>query len=163
MNQIGEDRMTKPAISVSPTTIIRTSKLRSDLARRIALLIGSAENSATDIFGLTLHRRTAPTAPCPATYEPSVTVIAQGKKQVELGRTTLIYDGSHYLLTSIDLPIVSRVIEASEKLPCIAMVLKLEMPVDSVASAQVSTCKIARGPETGSGKLRIYCRLFVWS
>jgi hypothetical protein len=44
--------------------------LRADLARRIALFIGSAENRATDIPGLTLHRRTAPTAPCSMTYEP---------------------------------------------------------------------------------------------
>ena len=61
-------------------------ELRTELARKIALFIGSAENRATDIPGLTLHRRTAPTAPCSMTYQPSVTVIAQGRKRVELGR-----------------------------------------------------------------------------
>jgi AraC-like DNA-binding protein len=91
--------------------------------------MGSAEHRATDIPGLTLHRRTAPTAPCPATYEPSVIVIAQGRKRVELGRNVFIYDASRFLLTSIDLPIVSRVIEASEAMPCLALALKLEMPV----------------------------------
>src|ERR1022692_1931417 len=55
-------------------------ELRTELARKIALFIGSAENRATDIPGLTLHRRTAPTAPCSMTYEPSVTVIAKGRK-----------------------------------------------------------------------------------
>ena len=107
----------------------RARELRAELARKIALFIGSAENRATDIPGLTLHRRTAPTAPCSMTYEPSVTVIAQGRKRVELGRTTFIYDASRFLLTSVDLPIVSRVIEASEEAPCLAMSLKLEMPV----------------------------------
>jgi len=68
----------------------RARELREDLARNIALFIGFAENRATDIAGLTLHRRTAPTAPCPATYEPSVTVIAQGRKRVDLGRNTLL-------------------------------------------------------------------------
>lgn len=104
-------------------------ELRTELVRRIALFIGPAENLATAIPGLTLHRRTAPTAPCPATYEPSVTVIAQGRKRVELGRNTFLYDASRFLLASIDLPVVSRVIEASEAAPCLAMVLKLEMPV----------------------------------
>ena len=104
-------------------------ELRAELARKIALFIGSAENLATDIPGLTLHRRTAPTAPCPATYEPSVTVMAQGRKRVDLGRNTFIYDASRFLLTSIDLPVVSRVIEASQQAPCLAMSLKLEMPV----------------------------------
>jgi AraC-like DNA-binding protein len=104
-------------------------ELRTKLARKIALFIGSAENRATDIPGLTLHRRTAPTAPCSMTYEPSVTVIAQGRKRVELGRNVFIYDGSRFLLTSVDLPVVSRVIEASEEVPCLALSLKLEMPM----------------------------------
>ncbi len=63
------------------------------------------------------------------TYQPGVTVIAQGRKRVDLGRTTFIYDASRFLLTSVDLPVVSRVIEASEEVPCLAMSLKLEMPV----------------------------------
>ena len=104
-------------------------ELRSELARKIALFIGSAENRATEIPGLTLHRRTAPTAPCSMTYEPGVTVIAQGRKRVDLGRTTFIYDASRFLLTSVDLPVVSRVIEASVEVPCLALSLKLEMPV----------------------------------
>ena len=104
-------------------------ELREELARKIAFFIGSAENRATDIRGLALHRRTAPTAPCSMAYEPGLTVIAQGRKRVELGRNVFIYDASRFLLTSIDLPVVSRVIEASEELPCLAFSLKLEMPV----------------------------------
>ncbi len=100
---------------------------RAELARRIASFIGLAENRRTDIPGLTIHRRTAPTARCAMTYEPSVTVIAQGRKRVDLGRTTFIYDESRYLLTSVDLPIMSQVIEATEDVPCLAMSLKLEM------------------------------------
>src|ERR1035437_5910486 len=107
----------------------RARELRAELARKIALFIGSAENRATDIPGLTLHRRAAPTAPCSMTYEPSVTVIAQGRKRVDLGRTTFVYDASRFLLTSVDLPVVSRVIEASEEVPCLALSLKLEMHV----------------------------------
>ncbi|HLY18765.1 MAG TPA: AraC family transcriptional regulator [Bryobacteraceae bacterium] len=107
----------------------RARELRAELARKVALFIGSAENRATDIPGLSLHRRTTPTARCSMTYEPSVTVIAQGRKRVELGRNIFIYDASRFLLTSVDLPVVSRVIEASEKAPCLALSLKLEMPM----------------------------------
>src|SRR5579864_3367062 len=107
----------------------RARELQIDLARKIASFIGSAESRATEIPGLTLHRRTAPTAPCSATYEPGVTMIAQGKKRVDLGRTTFTYGESRYLLTSLDLPVVSRVTEASEEAPCLAMSLKLEMPL----------------------------------
>jgi AraC-like DNA-binding protein len=104
-------------------------ELRTELARKIVSFIGSAENRATDIPGLTLHRRTAPTAPCSMTYEPSVTVIAQGRKRVDLGRTSFTYDASRFLLTSVDLPVVSRVTEASEEVPCLALSLRFEMPV----------------------------------
>ena len=107
----------------------RARELRAELARKIASFMGAEENRATDIPGLTLHRRTAPTAPCSMTYEPGVTVMAQGRKRVDLGRTTFIYGESRYLLTSVDLPIVSQIIEASEEAPCLAMSLKLEMPV----------------------------------
>src|SRR4029077_5954736 len=81
----------------------RAQELRRELARKIASFMGAEENRATDIPGMTLHRRTAPTAPCSMTYEPGVTVIAQGRKQVDLGRTTFIYGESRYLLTAIDL------------------------------------------------------------
>jgi AraC-like DNA-binding protein len=114
---------------IAGSPINPAAELRAELARKIALYMGSAENRATEIPGLSLHRRVAPTAPCSVTYEPGVTVIAQGRKRVDLGRTTFIYGESRYLLTSVDLPIVSQVIEASEKAPCLAMSLKLEMSV----------------------------------
>ncbi len=120
--------MKKPRDEASPLQD-GAYELRTELARRIALFVGSAENRATDVPGLTLHRRTTPTAPCSMTYEPSVTVMAQGRKRVDLGRTTFIYDASRFLLTSVDLPVVAWVIEASEEVPCLALVLKLEIPV----------------------------------
>ena len=91
--------------------------------------IGSGEILATEIPELTLYRRTAPTAPASVTYEPSVAVVVQGRKRVELGRTTFFYDESQFLLTSVDLPVISQVIEASEQRPYLCLRLKLEMPV----------------------------------
>jgi AraC-like DNA-binding protein len=98
---------------------------RADLVRKIASFMGSEENRATGIPGLTLHRRTAPTAPCSMTYEPCVTLMVQGRKRVDLGGTTFMYGEGQYLLTSLDLPIVSQIVEA----PCLAMSMKLDMPV----------------------------------
>ena len=50
-------------------------ELRAELARKIASFMGSEESRATEISGLTLGRRTATTARCSMTYEPSVIVI----------------------------------------------------------------------------------------
>ena len=141
--------------------------LRKELARKIALFMGSAEKRVTDIPGLTLVRRIAPTAPCAMSYEPSVAVIAQGKKRVDLGRTAFIYDPSRFLLTSLDLPVASRVVEASEKVPCLAMSLKLEMPMVRellsqqeihVAEAPPGSPAMAMG-ETTAEFLSACCRL----
>ena len=119
--------MKRPSNKLSPSPDA-VRELRADLARKIASFVGSAEKRITGIPGLSLHRWTAPTAPCPATYEPSVAVIAQGRKRVDLGRNTVIYDSSRFLLAAVDLPVVSRVIEASEHVPCLALLLKLDMP-----------------------------------
>src|SRR5208337_4835126 len=84
-----------------------------------------------------------------------------------LGRTTFMYGESRYLLTSVDLPIVSQVIEASEQLPCLAMSLKLEMPVVrellsreeiQVAEAPADSPAMATG-ETTVEFLSACCRL----
>jgi AraC-like DNA-binding protein len=104
-------------------------ELRSELRKKIAWFIGSSERLVTEVPGLLLVRRTAPTAPCSGTYTPSVIVVAQGSKRVDLGHATFIYDPSRFLLTSIDLPIVSQIVEASESSPLLALALNLEMPV----------------------------------
>ncbi len=107
----------------------RTRELRIQLARKIAFFIGAKERLITDVPGLLLSRRTAPTAPATATYEPSLAVVAQGRKRATLAGTTFIFDESRYLLTSLDLPVICNVIEASEEVPYLCFVLKLEIPV----------------------------------
>lgn len=111
--------------ALSPSGSAR--ELRIALARKITDFMGAAENKATDISGVSLHRRLAPTPPCRTTYHPGVIVIAQGRKQVNLGRNSFIYDASRFLLTAVDLPTVARVVEATKEVPCLALTLKLDM------------------------------------
>jgi AraC-like DNA-binding protein len=96
-----------------------------------------------------------------------VTVIAQGRKRVELGRNIFIYDASRFLLTSVDLPVVSRVIEASESVPCLALSLKLEMPMvrELLSREEIQVAEapsVSPGMATGENTpdfLRACCRL----
>src|SRR3974390_371349 len=101
--------------------------LRAELASKIASFLGKEENRITEIAGLSLHRRTSPTPPCRTTYHPGVIVVAQGIKQATLGRTGFIYDETRFLLTAVDLPIVSWVAEATEEVPCLVLSLRLDM------------------------------------
>src|SRR5690242_16217379 len=112
------------------TPTLRTNPalpLRAELAGKIASLIGNEENRITEISGVSLHRRTAPTPPCRTTYHPGIIVVAQGSKQVNLGKSSFIYDEAHYLLTAVDLPIVSWVAEATQEKPCLVLSLKLDI------------------------------------
>jgi len=107
----------------------RVHELRSELAQKIALTLGPTEKMITAIPGLSLHQRTGPTDPCAVAYAPGLIVMAQGRKRVELGPNTFIYDESRYLLTSLDLPAVSQIVEASKERPALAFALKLEVPI----------------------------------
>lgn len=103
------------------------AELRSALARKIAAHTQTEGKHVTLIPGLTLYRRTD-TTPCyPATYEPSLNVFAQGQKRITLGGVTYLCDGSTFLLTSLDLPVVSQILQASEAVPLLSMVVKLDM------------------------------------
>jgi AraC-like DNA-binding protein len=102
--------------------------MRADLARRIAAHIDLEGDQPTEIPGLRLYRRTAQTACASATYEPSLVVFVQGQKRINLGRTTYLCDESTFLLTSVDLPVVSQVVNASPETPILGLLLRLEIP-----------------------------------
>src|SRR5271170_3466256 len=107
---------------------LRVIQMRAELARKIADRAGAEGDTFTEIPGLRLYRRSAPTACASAAYEPSLVVFAQGRKRINVGKTTYLTDGSNFLLTSIDLPVVSQVTSATEKEPILGLLLGLDMP-----------------------------------
>ena len=107
----------------------RVAQLLKDLTGAISNALDSSDNLSTGIPGLELYRNTAPTAPNPCTYEPSLLLIPQGKKRVDLGKQSYVFGGSTFLLTSIELPIISRVFAASVEKPYLAFFLKLDMNI----------------------------------
>ena len=52
----------------------------------------------------------------------------QGRKRVNLRGAIYLCDGSSFLLSSIDVPAESQIIEASERVPLLSMFLRLDMP-----------------------------------
>ncbi len=101
---------------------------RAALARIIAAHAPSIGANPTAIPSLSLYRRTAPSACYRATCEPSFTVYAQGRKIINLGGTEYVCGPSSFLLSSIDVPVQSQIIEASEKVPLLTLHLRLDMP-----------------------------------
>lgn len=106
----------------------RLVEMRTALARRIAARSNTEGLQPTAVPGLNLFRRSAPSACTSATYEPSLIVFVQGQKRINLGRSTYLCDGTTFLLTSIDLPVVSQVIAATKESPNLGLSLSLSMP-----------------------------------
>jgi AraC-like DNA-binding protein len=107
----------------------RREALRRELVRTIAQWLGPAERMETAIPGVRLAQRSAPTPPCSVSYGPSVVVVAQGRKRVDLGANTFFYDSSHFLLTSLDLPAIASVVDATAAEPCLALIINIDMSV----------------------------------
>ena len=105
----------------------RLSHLLPELAKKISNSIGGSCERPTEVPGLVLYRRTAPTVPNPSTYEPSLLVIAQGRIRVDLGKASYVFGRSRFLLTSLELPVVTQVTTASEEAPYLSFFLKLDI------------------------------------
>jgi len=103
-------------------------ELRRALAQRIKLLAEKPGEHQTAIPELFLYHRTSPTPCFRASYEPGLSIFVQGRKRILLGGTEYWCDGSSFLLSSIDVPAQSQIIEASEKTPLLSIFLRLDMP-----------------------------------
>ena len=105
------------------------SQALSALAEDIDNALGDASEKSTPVPGLMLYRSTAPTVPTSCIYEPSLLVIPRGQKRVELGKNVYVFGQENFLLTSLELPVVSQVTLASKRKPYLAFFLKLDMGI----------------------------------
>src|SRR5947209_5959445 len=97
---------------------------REELVERIGRAVRQ-DGTTQPLPGLHLYRHSFPLEQVYSVVEPSVCVIAQGSKEVLLGDSCYRYDPSHYLLTTVELPRVSQVLEASKERPYLGLRLEL--------------------------------------
>jgi AraC-like DNA-binding protein len=96
------------------------------LAHAVSSIAQTNGDYTTAIPALTLHRRSAPTEPIHCIYSLGLGVVAQGGKQVLLGDEVINYGPGQSMLTTIDLPVVSHVTEASARTPFLGLLLTLD-------------------------------------
>jgi len=104
---------------------------RHALAERIIRWTASNDRLETAIPGLALRRYEAPTEPANYLHDPSICLVVQGAKRVLLGNEEFVYDANHYLITSVGLPVVAHVTEASKDVPLLGLIMKLDLRVVS--------------------------------
>jgi AraC-like DNA-binding protein len=124
----------------------------ADLAALVARHIPRTGMASTSIARLSLFRADEPTVPLPAVYDASLCLIAQGAKRVSLGGQSLVYDAAHYLLVSVDLPLVGHVIQADPQAPYLCC----KIDIDHAALADLILAEGGRAPKADLPALAVY-------
>jgi AraC-like DNA-binding protein len=104
---------------------------------------------------LSLIRSCTPTQAVPAVYRPSLCIITQGRKQVELSGRSYVYDPETYLTVSVDLPLVGSILEASTERPylCLALDIDVAALADLMLQTGVEAAPEPAGPALGVSRV----------
>lgn len=86
---------------------------------------------ATPIKTLTMYCQSEVSAPIRCIYEPGIAIVAQGAKQVLLGGEKHVYATGHFCISSVNLPTIAEVVEASPTKPYLAMWMSLDQKIMS--------------------------------
>jgi AraC-like DNA-binding protein len=98
---------------------------RQELVERVAQATRE-DGRVEPLNGLYLYRSSSRAEPVHGVSTPAFCVIAQGSKEVFLGEERYQYDPAHYLLTTVELPVVSQILEASKEQPYLSVRLHLD-------------------------------------
>lgn len=109
----------------------------SDYYREMSAIIARYADSDgefhTAISNLFFNRRTSPSQPLHTAQWPCFALVTQGAKSLTLGDEVFDYGVGDYLVVSLDLPVVSRVTQATAKVPHMG----LGMAIDSARLGEV--------------------------
>ncbi|MER3493685.1 MAG: AraC family transcriptional regulator CmrA [Mastigocladus sp. ERB_26_2] len=103
----------------------RAQANRDELTERISQAIRN-DGTIEPLKGLYLKRTSSPAECVHGISVPAFCVIAQGSKEVLLGGDRYQYDPMHYLLATVELPIVSQILQASKEKPHLSLRLDLD-------------------------------------
>lgn len=105
-----------------------TVALRRELVDLLDRLTAGREGKLPSaVPGLFINRLNAPQPPRHVVHEPVFSVIAQGTKRLSVGDEIYEYDPMHYLLSSVDMPVLAQVTEASREMPYLGLRLDLDV------------------------------------
>jgi AraC-like DNA-binding protein len=114
-----------------------------ELARLRDLILRNSREAwtATTLTGVTVLSSPTTTKPLGDVTEPTLAVIAQGAKETALNGRTFAYGPGQFVITSVELPVVGHIVQASAHEPFLAFVLKLRP--DRIAALLLDTAPAA--------------------
>ena len=127
----------------TPRDAQRVTANREELTERINRTV--FEDGAKEVFpGFFLARSSRPSQSLNTVYQPAFCFIAQGRKRALLGEEVFRYDPGHYLLFTVDLPLIFQIDKATPDEPYLG--LRLDLDPSLVASVLVEAdIKIKKG------------------
>lgn len=125
--------------------------LRARLRSHLLAHLPEAGDHASALPGLNLYRRDRPTEPASMLYPPSVGFVVQGRKRVVLGSDAYEYDAAQFVLTTMDLPTISHVLEADSSRPCLSMMLRLDFALVQAVGGEIDLRGIGATNNVESG------------
>ena len=141
--------------------------LLGELSRDIAQRTPGTGDFPTAVEGLELFRRNEPAPPVSCLVPPSIVLVADGAKIMWVGGEPYEYNAEKFLITSLDLPASSEILQASTSQPCVGVAYKLDQRVLMELIAQGSLPPVKKrdaGTSVGIGTitdalLEPFCRL----
>lgn len=100
-------------------------RLIDEIVERIDRALPS-DGSLEFFPGLILTRISEPTETLKQVFPPAFCVIAQGTKQAQLGEQIFRYDTEHYMIHTLEVPLIFRIDEASPENPYLGFRLVLD-------------------------------------
>lgn len=88
-------------------------------------------NYPTSIRGVRIVRRDNPTEFMRCFYNPSCILVLQGLKHMLYGEENIVYTKGQYVVSCTDIPVSSRVAEASFEEPFVVLILELDSNIIS--------------------------------
>ena len=102
-------------------------KSKYDEIRDIILrIIPDVGNYPTSINGVRIVRRNNPTEFLRCFYNPSCILVLQGLKHMLYGNENIIYGKGQYVVSCTDIPVSSRVAQATEEAPFVVLILEFD-------------------------------------
>ena len=116
---------------------------RAELTEQISRIV--PEDGGKEVLpGFFLARASRPSQSLNTVYEPAFCFIAQGRKRALLGEEVFRYDPGHYLLFTVDLPLIFQIEKATQNEPYLG--LRLDLDPSLVASVLMEAdIKIKKG------------------
>lgn len=105
------------------TTFADITSYQHELAQLIQRHAATDGSHDTAVDAVRFLRSSSVMEPIHSVSRPSICIVAQGAKTAELREERYVYDPTAYLVTSVQLPIIGRIVQASPEAPFLSLQL----------------------------------------